>query len=394
MPQNFKIRLHLLAIPHTITSDEFSHCAFTGKVQRFSLMMRSRGFEVFHYGVETTQSGASKDIALFSKDEWNILRIKSFVYLRPEFTYEKAEEYIKNKSNFIGELGNVGTELYKVFNERASVKLEENYRDIKTDVVCLPFGKAHESAINEKNYVVIETGIGYSNSYKNYRIFESYAWLNNTLGSEKKTPQNYWFVIPNYYNTLEFQLSLKPSKIIGFFGRISETKGCHIISEIAKHFSTIQFVLCGQGDPKPFLTSDNIKYKEPIHGSERSNYLGSLTALITPSQYLEPFCGVNVEAQLCGTPVISVDSGGFAETIEPFKTGLLCHSLADFCYAVDLVLKGFFDRSYIRERAVKKYDMYEVGKQYEYTFKSIMEIHNGNNGWYSSKSFMGLLQPN
>jgi hypothetical protein len=54
------IRLHLLAIPHTITRDEFSHCAFTGKVQRFAPMLQScrasdgrQVFEVYHYGVET-----------------------------------------------------------------------------------------------------------------------------------------------------------------------------------------------------------------------------------------------------------------------------------------------------------------------------------------------------
>jgi hypothetical protein len=47
-----QMRLHLPAIPHTITSPEFSHCAFTGKVLRFAPMMRSRGYEVIHYGVE------------------------------------------------------------------------------------------------------------------------------------------------------------------------------------------------------------------------------------------------------------------------------------------------------------------------------------------------------
>jgi len=51
--------------------------------------------------------------------------------------------------------------------------LEENYRSTTTDIVCLPFGPAHEDAISGKNYVVIETGIGYPNSYKGFRIFES-----------------------------------------------------------------------------------------------------------------------------------------------------------------------------------------------------------------------------
>ncbi len=64
------IRLHLPAIPYTITRDEYSHDAFTGKVKRFSPMMRSRGFEVFHYGIETSDSGANKDIELMTKAEW------------------------------------------------------------------------------------------------------------------------------------------------------------------------------------------------------------------------------------------------------------------------------------------------------------------------------------
>jgi hypothetical protein len=43
-----KIRLHIPGIPHTITREEFSHCAFTGKVHRFPRMMMSVGFEVYH----------------------------------------------------------------------------------------------------------------------------------------------------------------------------------------------------------------------------------------------------------------------------------------------------------------------------------------------------------
>jgi len=34
--ENSKIRLHIPGIPYTITRDEFSHDAFTGKVKKFS----------------------------------------------------------------------------------------------------------------------------------------------------------------------------------------------------------------------------------------------------------------------------------------------------------------------------------------------------------------------
>ena len=71
------IRLHIPAVCHTIKREEFSHCAFTGKVLRFAPMMRSRGFEVYHYGVETSESGADVNIQLMTKVEWSDLRVKS-----------------------------------------------------------------------------------------------------------------------------------------------------------------------------------------------------------------------------------------------------------------------------------------------------------------------------
>jgi len=80
------IRLHILAIPYTITNSEYSHDAFTGKVQKFSPMMRSRGFEVFHYGNEGSVSGANKDFQIFSKEEWQQYRIKSLIHLHKELT--------------------------------------------------------------------------------------------------------------------------------------------------------------------------------------------------------------------------------------------------------------------------------------------------------------------
>ena len=54
----------------------------------------------------------------------------------------------------------------------------------------------------------------------------------------------YWFVVPNYFDTLEFKLSLSPKpKQIGFLGRINDLKGCRIIMEIAKRFPDVEFIL-------------------------------------------------------------------------------------------------------------------------------------------------------
>ena len=92
------------------------------------------------------------------------------------------------------------------------MELKKNYRSKKTDIICLPFGFAHESALYDINCVSVESGIGYNDSYKNYRIFESYAILHNAMTQEKKNYQYYWFVVPNYYDIIEWPLNLNPDK--------------------------------------------------------------------------------------------------------------------------------------------------------------------------------------
>jgi glycosyltransferase involved in cell wall biosynthesis len=387
-----KIRLHLLGLPHTITDDSFSHCAFTGKILRFSKMMQSRGYEVYHYGIETSKSGADKQINLLSKKEWELKRIESYQWLHPEMSVDDVRRKLNNETSFIGDLGNWDSPLYILFNDRLRKTLPKYYRSTTTDIVCITFGPSHNRALDGLNILKVETGIGYSNAFHEFRIYESYSKLFVDLNHTEL--RNYWFVIPNYYDTEEFVLSITPQKQkIGFLGRIDGSKGCYIISEVAKHFPSVEFVLCGQGDPEPFLTSSNIKYQPPITGKDRSDYLGSLTALIAPSKYSEPFCGVSVEAQLCGTPVITHPYGALIDTVENLKTGVHCRTLGDFCYAVQMALDGKFDREYIRDRAKQKYDMYEVAKQYDCTFKTILDLYNGKGGWYSKESYLSYLEP-
>ena len=359
------IRLHIPGIPYTITHDEYSHDAFTNKVKLFSPMMRSIGFEVYHYGVETSISNATKQIDIMTKQEWTELRIKSWQFIDNSLTYEEAKKRNSDPTQIVNQLSNWSSPLTIEFNLRFRKYLIDNYRSNKTDIVCIPLERTYKDAINNLNYVFVEIGIGYSNSYLDFRIFESYSWMSETLGVENRQPHNYWFVIPHSFDTNEFKLSLNPNpKRIGYLGRINDLKGCRIIMEIAKKFPTYEFVLCGQGDASPYLKLPNIVYKEPIHGKERSEYLGSCIVFLHLATYLEPFGCAPVEAQLCGTPVISSDWGGMVETIKQGKTGLRGHTLADFCYGIQMAIDGKFDRKYIRDRAVKLYDMHNLYTKY------------------------------
>ena len=376
------------AICHTITREEFSHCAFTGKVLRFAPMMRSRGYEVYHYGVETSESGATKDIQLMTKAEWSDLRVKSYKMLHPEMAEAAIVEKLNDPKSMVGDLANFDTPLWVEFQKRLHEQLKVHYRSPKTDIFCIPMNPY--KAMDGLTMTVVESGIGYPNSSQQFRIFESYAWMHAHLG--KGNGNNYWFVVPNYFDSHDWPLSLTPTvNTVGFLGRIYDGKGCHEIVEIAKRLPTIRFVLCGQGNPTQYLKHPNIFYKPPIHGKERAEYLGSLVACVAPTMFVEPFCGVAVEAQLCGTPVVTKDYGAQTDTVENFKTGLRCHTLADYVHGIQMALDGKFDRAYIRERAVSLYDMYNVARQYDYTFKTILDVNNGNNGWYSKESHIELL---
>ena len=389
-----KIRLHLPAVPHTITTNEYSHCAFTGKVLRFSPMMQSVGYEVYHYGVETSTSGADVQVQLFSVNEFNELRVQSLIKLEPTLTEEQAREKLADPTQEVGILANWDTPLYKEFNLRLRDKLIKHYRSNTTDIVCIPFGPAYEIAFAGLNYVYVESGIGYSNAYKDFRIYESYAKLHfDCSRANTHHPPNYWFVCPNYYNIKEWPFQpIYKKNTIGYFGRVVPLKGLGIIVEIAKRFPHIEFHICGQGDPTPYLKDPNIKYHKPLHGTDRWRYLSQFAAVITPTLFLEPFCGVSAEAQLCGVPVISSYHGAFTENIEQFKTGVGCHTLSDYCYGVQMALDGKFDRKYVHERAVKLFDMYNVAKKYDYVFRSINDVHNGTNGWYSPNQNMQALE--
>ena len=388
---NSLIRLHIPGIPYTITREEFSHDAFTAKVMKFSPMMRSLGFEVYHYGVETSTSGANKSIDILSHEEWKELRLKTIESIL-KVSREEAEKIHEDPSFLINTLSNWDSVLSKEFNSRFKQALLKNYRSKSTDLVCIPLGKTYATALCPE-FAVLEIGIGYSNSFCDFRVFESHSWMSSVLASEKKQPHHYWFVIPHAFDTREFELCEKPSTPprVGFLGRLIELKGLGIFRDIARSFPNVEFVMCGQGSPEKFLSDDapNLKYLPPIHGKQRSEFLGSCVAFLHPCLYLEPFGCAPVEAQLCGTPVICSDWGGMAETVEQFKTGLRCHTFADYKFGIEMALQGKFDRRFIRQRASEKYDMFTLAHNYEYAIKTVLDLYSqrkGQKGWYSNTS--------
>jgi len=360
------MRLHLPAVPHTVTRSDFSHCAFTGKVQRFAPMMSAQGYDVVHYGVEGSEVQGAECVTLLSTDE--------------HLELMKLKEYHEQSTKFIGALANEGNAVYRQFNFLLRDELKS--RLVAGDVLCLPFGHAHNAAwqelpiIESKDVTVIETGIGYPDPVSLNRVYESSAWQHWTMGKECRdgmawhSSRNEW-VVPNYYDLDDWPDGSGSRDVVVYFGRISNTKGCDVIPKLATALPHLNFVMCGQGDPAPYLTQPNIHYLPPIHGKARAELLGSAMCSLHPSRFVEPFCGAAVEAMLCGTPVVTSDFGAFKETVIHDVTGFRARSIAQWINAIERAAS--LDRAVVRGIARQRYSMASVGPLYNEVFRELAD---------------------
>jgi glycosyltransferase involved in cell wall biosynthesis len=112
-------------------------------------------------------------------------------------------------------------------------------------------------------------------------------------------------------------------------------------------------LIAGVGTPPTYG-----EYLGPV-GLERAELYQNAKAVFVPTTYVEPYGTVNVEAQMCGTPVITTDWGAFTETVIDGVTGYRCRTFGEFVQASIDAPK--LDRNVIRQRALETVDL--VGRR-------------------------------
>lgn len=366
------MRLHLLGVPHTVSNIDYSHCAFTQKVVKFPTMMKGLDYEILHYGVEGAVTDADVHIDLMTQTEQTELR-----------GHDGSDP-----TRFVGNDADVGTPLYKEFNKRLRVELLANVN--KQDIILMPLGWAHGEAVHEQPWMKVESGIGYPSLYSHAsaRIFESFAWLHWHKGKmDVASGLNYEWVIPNYFDVREWDYEASPDmNRVVFLGRIDKCKGLETVVALAHHRPDLEFEICGQGPGREWADrAPNLTYVPPINGETRSAYLGNARACLMPTDFLEPFGGVAVEAMMCGTPVLSTSFGAFTETIEDERTGFRCHTLGDWLAGLEKAKD--LDREAISKRAKGLYGYDRVGAMYDRAFRQLYDL--GGEGWNTKRSIFG-----
>lgn len=355
----YRSTVHIPGLFHTVNSNAYSSCAFTGKAMRFPEMMQRQGWDAVEYSNGQSQSTCKNKVMMLSESE--LLELKG----------------PRDPAAFYGNDAVLSTPWYSEFDNRLRRALRDNVKD--GDIICHPFGRTHESLLGLfPKCFHVETGIGYNELIPDsYKIFESHAWRHWHLGRENKLGSNYSWVIPNYYDVEEWEIQTKPGSYIAFMGRIGSTKGMDTVREIAKRAS-VPVKICGQGDPSAWV-GDNMEFLGPITGAERCKFLGGAICTLMPTTYVEPFGGSAIESTLVGTPVLSVDFGAFAETIVNGVNGYRCQTLREWLNGIgdcrDL------DRFAIARRARDLYGLDAVGPQYTRAFEMLYGLRG--DGWYA-----------
>lgn len=339
------MRLHILGYPHTDTDGTYDMCGFTNKTMRFCRMMKDMGNTVYLYGGIKNTAPCDEFIPMVNE-------------------YEQS--WVREFKHYIYPSWNPKHNVWVLFNERAARNIKQ--RGQPGDIVCVLGGTIFKY-LSEllPDYKIVEYGIGYYGFGMKYKIWESLAWRElMKIRDVKHPPLDTDPVIHSFFDETEFQFG-KDSGYLLYVGRITSEKGVPIACEAAKKIGKKLYVI-GHGDKK--LVTHGAEYLGEVDMKRRNQLIEGADALLCPTQKFEAFGNIVPEAGMCGTRVISSDSGAFKETVLDGFTGWRCHG-------VDGVVKGIRmldmlgGREAIRASAIERFSTRVLAPRYQKYFEEL-----------------------
>jgi glycosyltransferase involved in cell wall biosynthesis len=259
--------------------------------------------------------------------------------------------------------------LFASFNARAIEYMRDRVEP--DDIICIIGGTTQKPVSDAfPNNISVEFGIGYAGVYSDYKVFESYAWMHTVYGERQGAyaANGSWTdtVIPNYFETEDFPPHNEgDEKYVLYMGRLIERKGIYTAALACERAGLKLKIAGGQGAPPEYG-----EYVGVVGPEERGRLMSGAMAVMVPTTYIEPFGGVHVEAQLCGTPVLTTDWGVFTETVINGFNGYRCISVDEFVERLGQVEE--LDNQAIREYAQAKWSTDTCAKMYEDYFERIL----------------------
>lgn len=336
---------------------KINHVAFIPLAVNLCKMIKDAGHELIVYAPHGSDVACDEFVEVVSKDgleRYNDLPASTRFY-----------EY------------SIDLEVWQEFNKNCELRLKERHR--KGDIVILSSSPSLYPFI--KDYLYVEALCGYEGVGETNRIFPSNAWMHYILGKKNEMPK--WFdrVIPHFLNKNDFDFNPSPDDYYLFVGRLNLDKGLALAVDICKK-SNKKLIVAGKwlvGANLHLLDGDNLHFFGIANEQERLHLMRNAKALIAPTFYTEPFGMVLIEANACGTPVITTDWGAFPEIVSDGINGYKCHLERDFIKALDdienidrLKCRNYFEANHSLESVWPKFNKY---------FRDVRELYG--EGWYA-----------
>lgn len=369
------IRLHVLAVPHTASTKEYTVCAFTQKVINFCKMYKEQGMHVIHYGHENSDVICDEHVTVMTQ------KLLDETY----GIYDWKNLGLRFKQDDI---------VYRTFNENCIREIGK--RKQPGDIILCFFGLAQKPVCDaHPDLLECEPSIGYPSSFAKYKVYESYAVMHGLQGPQMVGEAVYKFydvVIPSGFDLDEFEFRDKKDDYFLMCGRMVWSKGVDIAAQVCEKIGAKLILAgtsygphdCNLGNKWP----KNVEYVGYADVETRKRLMAGAKGLFCPTIYNEPFGYVAIEAMLSGTPVITVDWGAFTETVQHGVTGYRCRTFEQFVWAAKNI--DTISPKACREWAEKNYNFQKIGKMYKEYFQSLKNL--GGTGWYTENDERNELE--
>jgi glycosyltransferase involved in cell wall biosynthesis len=183
-------------------------------------------------------------------------------------------------------------------------------------------------------------------------------------------------VIHHGVDAEQFTAGLEPGDYVCYLGRFTAGKG-PLQAVAAARALGLRLLLAGPCDGyyrehvAPLVDGRRVEYVGHVSGRARTELLRGARALLYPLQEPEPFGLVQVEAMMCGTPVVAMRRGAVPEIIDEGVTGY--HTLAPEEFPRQVLRSFALDRRGVRARALERFSAARMARAYGEVYRRLSD---------------------
>lgn len=306
--------------------------------------MRPHGFRVVEYHAgQRSDSEADEHVIVTTDDEWAACW---------------GDSEGKGISPGIDSPGAI------TFGQKVKGELQKRIR--KGDIICHPYGDAHANLINDLALKLrhVEFAIGYDRpGFGAERIFPSEAWRHWHFGRYNMSVADMLqsAAIFHYFDVADWTYNRTPEDYVLFAGRLNRSK-YGVLPQLVRERDDLKWKIAGLGDTSPFEGLPHVELVGQVKGKERDTLYGNARAIVCPTEFVEPFGAVAIEANLCGTPAVVPNYGAYTETILCGVNGAHASGADGWSGAIDEALAC--ERFEVAAHAIDTFSLEAIGEQY------------------------------